>query len=167
MKHLFHIHSNTCYLVALGIVEKKALDVNDVFFLICRKLPKIVDEIHHLYIDNMLYYFPYFTNSHLFRFQFLYSQRAIRKIDYIIDTSIDEEYVYYVHNSRHYLNSIIISHPLCQQVEFMEDGLDMYFEIEKEDIIYIIFGRIITVIYIFRKKLVFVGEELVEIKKLI
>jgi hypothetical protein len=130
MKHIFHIHSNTCYLVSLGIVDKKRLNVGDVIFLICRNLPKIVDEIHHLYIDNTLYYFPYFTNSHLFSFQFLYSQRAIRKVDYIINESVDEEYVYYVHNSRHYLNSIIVSHPLCQQVEFMEDGLDAYFDSE-------------------------------------
>lgn len=128
MKHLFHIHSNTCYLTALGIIRHKKINFTDAIFFIFRNLPVIIKNIKHVHIHDRLYYFPYLTNKQLITFKFIYSKYIIKEIDRIINEHIGTEYIYYAHNSRHYLNSVIKTNKFCNQIEFIEDGLDMYLD---------------------------------------
>lgn len=128
MKYLFHVHSYTCYITSLGVIKTENLSKEDVTFLICRGLPVIDNDIKHVYMDDHLYYQPYFTNKQLTSFKFLKSKKYIKQVDKIIDNNFDEKFVYYVHNSRNYLYRIVISHPLCEEVQFIEDGLDMYLD---------------------------------------
>ena len=127
MKHVFHIHSFTCYITSVGVVKMEDIPMNDVIFVIYRSIPKIFTEVKHIYIPDNKYYFPYFTNKKLFNFSFLLTKKYIKYFDNIIYNEIGNDYIFYVHNSRGYLYRIFITNNFCKEVRFIEDGLDAYF----------------------------------------
>ncbi|WP_422361176.1 polysialyltransferase family glycosyltransferase [Reichenbachiella sp.] len=133
MLHVFHIHSNTCYISAFGVIHEHSIPNEDVIFILCRNLPILHKEIKCFRIDDDLYYFPFLRNNQLHNFKFLHSKDRIREIDSMIENEIDQEFIYYVHNSRNYLYRIIITHHLCKEVRFIEDGLDMYLDRKEFD----------------------------------
>jgi len=128
MKHLFHIHSYTCYITSVGILDKENIATSDAIFFIYRSVPIIRKDIKHVFIEDKLYYFPFFTNRKLVNFKFLKTKEIINKFDKIINNEVGDKYIYYVHNSRSYLYRIFITHKSCEEVRFIEDGLDVFLE---------------------------------------
>lgn len=128
MKHVFHIHSNTCYISAFGVIHDESIPNEDIIFILCRNLPVLQTGIKYFRIEDELYYFPFLRNNQLHKFEFLHSKNKIREIDSIIEKEIGQDFIYYVHNSRNYLYRVVITHKSCKEVRFIEDGLDMYLD---------------------------------------
>ena len=127
MKHVFHIHSYTCYITSVGVLRTEEIKKEEAVFFIYRNLPKIIEGIEHVFVSDEDYYFPFFTNKKLLSLDFLKVKSCINMYDNLINERINEPYIYYVHNSRSYLYRVFITHTNCEEVRFIEDGLDMYF----------------------------------------
>lgn len=126
MKHLFYIHSQTCTITALKIIQDQNLDISNVIFLISRNTPNLDNRIKHINIYPLVDLWNYFNIRSLFNFRWIYNNRILNILDSLIERVAPNGFVFYSQNGRHYKYNIFISHPLCKGNHYIEDGLDMY-----------------------------------------
>ena len=128
MKHLFLVHSNITYLASLGVILRENLSINDVIIISTSKY-----EINY----------PIPTHPQLprpFRQIFFHPIDCICVVKYIdkkISKMVDkEEFIAYIPALLH-IHSTVITHPLCKEFHFIEEGLSVYKEqIDWHDVTY-------------------------------
>jgi hypothetical protein len=136
MKHVFYIHSQTCYITSLKVIQYSKILKEDVIFLISRNTPLYQNHYksYHIYpiIDN----WPFYTHKTLINFKWIYNRRIKTIVDKIIENFIGEDFIFYSQNSRHYKYNLFISSYKCVDNRFIEDGLDMYTSYQEFNIKY-------------------------------
>lgn len=125
MKHIFHVHNQSSYLSALSIIDNYAINNNDVVFMSARGVCDGGESIQVINIDDDIYYHRFTSTRYIFKLDFLRNNKYIDVIDGWLDV-IGEPYTYYVPHCRNPLYSIVITHPNCSQVHYIEDGSDAY-----------------------------------------
>lgn len=125
-KHIFYIHSQTCYVISLKIIQHKNLDINNVIFLLSRNTPIIEPKIKHLHIYPILDNWGFYTFRKLLNLKWLNNRRVVKIIDNIIENTVPKDFIFYSQNGRHYKYNIFISSKKCFGNHYIEDGLDMY-----------------------------------------
>ena len=126
MLHVFYVHSQTCYVAALKIIEFKKLDRSKIVILNARSTPKIDSRLRHIYIKPLLDNWKFYALRDIPDFKWLHTRRVIRLYDSIIDEILNEKFIFYSQNGRHYKYNIFISSSLCIGNNYFEDGLDNY-----------------------------------------
>lgn len=127
MKHVFYIHSYITYIVAVSVVAELALDHRDLVFIYGR-------DFHYRHIpDIAVYELP--SNlmalsrvpSYGKRFIFLRKHRDIKALDKLIDRLAGGgSFTAYLPLTKNYLMQLIVTHPQCGGLIFLEEGLLSY-----------------------------------------
>jgi len=125
-KHIFYIHSQTCYITSLKIVKYENLDINNVIFLLARDTPVIEPKFKHFHIYPIIDNWGFYTLRRLFDMMWLNNRRIVNLIDNFIENVVPVNFIFYSQNGRHYKYNIFISSKKCIGNNYIEDGLDMY-----------------------------------------
>lgn len=120
MKHLFLVHSHITHVVALAIIRRESIALQDAVFLLDRKFETKVDHIVVVPMDLPDEYFLIFKNP----FRGWYHLRRIRQF---IDGLAPAEFVLYFPHTFSDFANIGIAHPRCVGYSLMEEGLGSYF----------------------------------------
>lgn len=117
MKHVFVIHSNITYLSALGVIMKEKLSLDDVVILswnnFAREVPVKVHRVRQYAIKD------------IFRHPIDYIFK-VRYLDRIIAELVNyEPYIAYT-EALFSFHDVVVTHPLCQKFNFIEEGLSVY-----------------------------------------
>jgi hypothetical protein len=129
MKHIFHIQSNINLVSALGIIEFKALNKDDVILSVCRNINVSYLPYEICTIPDTIYYHSYNKLSTLRKFDWLCNKTIISLIDdFIKNVSDSNNFIYYCPNSRNFHHRVFITNKYCKGVEYIEDGMDAYLE---------------------------------------
>lgn len=124
MKHLFYIHSYVTYLVALGVIEHRKIDDDDVVMLFARgNIPQ--SRFLFVNIDTEfpgLWGLPAYGN----RFLYIKKRREIKKLDSLIQKMCKGDYICYLPTDSHYLQQLLGTHKSCARVDYIEEGLFSY-----------------------------------------
>ena len=127
MKHLFYIHSYVTYLAALGVIEHKCINDEDVAF-ICGRGVAFNDRFKSLNVNNA---FPSLALQPTYgtRWMYLKKRKDIFAFDQIVSELVDgKQYFCYLPSNNHFLLQLIASHKLCVGINFIEEGLSSYDE---------------------------------------
>lgn len=117
MKHVFCIHSNITYLAALGVICKEKLSLEDVVIVTnCKFQRNTPIKVHQILPFRKIW-------SHLIN---VFS--PVRYIDKQIAKLVDNDiYIAYT-EALFAFHDVVVTHPLCQQFHFIEEGLSVYYE---------------------------------------
>ena len=126
MLHVFYVHSQTCYVAAMRIIEFNVIDREKVIIFISRNTPKIDAVLSHVYIQPVLDNWMFYSLRNILDFRWLHTRRVIDIFDSIIERHVGNEFIFYSQNGRHYKYNVIISSRLCVGNNYFEDGLDNY-----------------------------------------
>lgn len=120
MKHVFCIHSNITYLAALGVVCKEQIPLEDVVIVTNYEFEKDAPiRVHKI--------LPYSGLRSIFRHP-INALFAVRCIDREITKLVgNEPYIAYT-EALFAFHDLVVTHPLCQQFHFIEEGLSVYYE---------------------------------------
>lgn len=123
MKHVFCIHSNITYLAALGVVCRENLPLADVVIVSNnnyeRDTPVKVHQIRS--------YGGWYNWHNIWRHP-INSICTVRYIDNEIKRLVgNETYIAYT-EALFAFHDVIVTHPLCQQFHFIEEGLSVYYK---------------------------------------
>jgi hypothetical protein len=118
MKHVFIIHSNITYLSALGVIMKEKINLDDVVILswnnFQREEPVKVHRVKQYDAVRNIFRHPI---DYIFKVRYL--DRTIAKlVDY-------EPYIAYT-EALYFFHDVVVTHPLCQKFNFIEEGLVVY-----------------------------------------
>ncbi|EOD9422227.1 hypothetical protein [Vibrio campbellii] len=131
MKHIFHIHSNSCYLSALLIIDNEGLSIQDCILFICRNVKVNKEKFKTIEIEDEIYSHRYNAIRYFHKFPFKKNKTYIDKIDASIEECIkQDQYTYYAPHCRNPFYQVFITHPRCVQVHYLEDGMDAYLDME-------------------------------------
>ena len=123
MIHLFYVHSHTTYLSALGTIKLLNVPVSDVVFVLSRNY-KINNEMFPS--CETIDFSDQFTYLMLHKHHIKRSLRKTREIDSIINAKIGANYLAFLPHIGVFMTQIIASHPLCIEVNFIEEGSACY-----------------------------------------
>jgi len=126
IKHIFYIHSQTCYITSLKIVQYENIEVNSVIFLLARNTPIIEPKFKHFHIYQIIDNWGFYALRKLLDFKWLQNRRIVNLIDNFIEKIVPDNFIFYSQNGRHYKYNIFISSKKCIGNNYIEDGLDMY-----------------------------------------
>lgn len=117
MKHIFVVHSNLTYLSALGVICKERLPLQDVVVISDMYVREEPVKCHYIDIKRPL------------KAVFQHPNKVLRPFKYV-DKKIGEligheDFILYV-TAFFSLQRICVSHPLCKQFHFIEEGLSNY-----------------------------------------
>lgn len=126
MFHVFYVHSQTCYVAVLKIIEFEQLDRSKVVVLVARNTPIIDGRLKHVFIKPVLDEWKFYALRDIWDMRWLHTRRVIDLFDSIIETYVNGKFVFYSQNGRHYKYNVIVSSPLCIGNNYFEDGLDNY-----------------------------------------
>jgi hypothetical protein len=126
LKHVFYLHSQTCYITALKVIKNKKISSDQVIFLISRNTPLFSNNYQSFHIYPILDNWPFYTQKQLINLKWIFNYKALKIFDNIINNFIQDKFVFYSQNSRHYKYNVFISSKNCVENHFIEDGLDMY-----------------------------------------
>lgn len=120
MKHVFCIHSNITYLAALGVICKEMLPLEDVVIVtnhdFIRDTPVKVHQIRTCSGLRNVWRHP---------MRILFTVRYIdREIAKLVG---NEMYIAYT-EALFAFHDVVVTHPLCSQFHFIEEGLSVYYE---------------------------------------
>lgn len=125
MKHLFYVHSYVTYLVALGVIDYYRIDDKDVC-IFCARFNLLQTRFRCISVDTnfkQLFGLPAYGT----RFLYIKKRVEIFKLDaFIKDITEGSEFICYLPSDGHYLQQLIGSHKLCNQVHYIEEGLFSY-----------------------------------------
>lgn len=122
MKAIFYIHSHTCFLTTLGVIEYEALVPSDVIFIYTRNYKNDLINIPYVVFD----YSDYFKKIVESGFNFLKINQIVIEIDKKIEEDIGDSYLVYLPHVGVPLMQIIASHQLCKGIAFIEEGVGSY-----------------------------------------
>jgi hypothetical protein len=125
-KHIFYIHSQTCYVISLKIVQYENLDINNVLFLLARNTPIVEPKFKHYHIYPIIDNWGFYKLRSLLDMRWLNNRRVVNLIDNFIENVVPVNFIFYSQNGRHYKYNIFISSKKCIGNNYIEDGLDMY-----------------------------------------
>jgi len=125
-KHIFYIHSQTCYITSFKTVQYENIDANDVIFLLARNTPVIEPKFKHFHIYPIIDNWRFYRVRKLLNLKWLNNPRIVKIIDNFIEKNVPNNFVFYSQNGRHYKYNIFISSKKCINNHYIEDGLDMY-----------------------------------------
>lgn len=127
MKYIFHIHSSINSVIASAIIKEEGLSLSDVLFVCCRGVTSEFVDVKTVTLTDDIYLHPFCAPRKLFSFKFLANGKVINTIDSIIEDFCGEDcFQYYVPHSKNSFYSVFFTHTRCQQVHYLEDGLDAY-----------------------------------------
>lgn len=117
MKHVFCVHSNITYLAALGVICKEKLPITDVVIVTnCRFERDTPVKVHQILPLCNVWRHP------------LDAIFTVRYIDREIAKLVgDKTYIAYT-EALFAFHDVVVTHPLCQQFHFIEEGLSVYYE---------------------------------------
>ena len=125
MKHLFYVHSYVTYLVVLGIIDYYRIKDDDVC-IFCARLNIHQTRFRCISVDTnfkKLWGLPAYGT----RLLYIKKRVEILKLDnFIKNITKGSEYICYLPSDGHYLQQLIGSHKLCNQVHYIEEGLFSY-----------------------------------------
>ncbi len=125
LKHVFYLHSQTCYITALKVIKYKKILNDQVILLISRNTPLFNNKYQTFHIYPILDNWPFYTQKKIFNLKWIFNYKALKIFDNVINF-INDDFIFYSQNSRHYKYNIFISSKNCVENHFIEDGLDMY-----------------------------------------
>ncbi len=118
MKHVFYIHSNLTYLVALGVMCKENLDEKDVLIISRYKLENNLP-VPVCFID--------FTRNYKKPWKSNWMFSPYKYIDRIIEKSIGRNpFIAYV-DAMVFPAKLIVSNPKCKMFHFIEEGSSAHY----------------------------------------
>ena len=123
MKHLFYIHSHSTFLSALATIKLLNLPIFKVVFVITRNY-RINNEMFPP--CKIIDFSDQFTNLTNNKYHIRRTIKKVEEIDVIISREIGTFYLAYLPHIGVYLMQIIGSHPLCLEVNFIEEGNACY-----------------------------------------
>ena len=126
MKHVFYIHSQTCYITALKVIKFEEILKDQVILLISRNTPLFKNDYQSFHVYPLLDNWPFYTQKQILSFKWFMNRKILNIFDHIINNMIKDNFVFYSQNSRHYKYNVFISSKNCIENHFIEDGLDMY-----------------------------------------
>jgi len=126
LKHVFYLHSQTCYISALKVIKHKKISNDQVILLISRNTPLFRNKYQSFHIYPILDNWPFYTQKEIFNLKWMFNYKALKVFDNVINNFIKFKFVFYSQNSRHYKYNVFISSKNCIENHFIEDGLDMY-----------------------------------------
>jgi hypothetical protein len=126
MKHIFYVHSQTCYITALKVIKFEKILKDQVILLISRNTPLFKNDYQSFHIYPLIDNWPFYTQKQILSFKWFMNRRILNIFDYFINNMIEDNFVFYSQNSRHYKYNVFISSKKCIENHFIEDGLDMY-----------------------------------------
>lgn len=117
MKHVFVIHSNITYLSALGVILKDTLNLDDVVILswnnFVRDEPVKVHQVQQ-YAAKDIFQHPI---DYIF---------TVRYLDSAIAKLVNHEPFIAYTEALFFFHDVVVTHPLCQKFNFIEEGLSVY-----------------------------------------
>lgn len=126
MKHIFIIHSHTLFLSSLGIINKLAIEDNDILFLFHRHYKTIIP-FNYKWIDIS----DEFENTYKILFSwsrkhFLIDKRQRRAsldfFDKLIDSNAQEGYYLYIPHLQGFAFQIMATNDKCKECFFVQEG---------------------------------------------
>lgn len=118
MKHIFFVHSHTCYAVCLGVIEHENLAWNDVIFVTDRSY-KIPDKSRTAIPAPDESWFSIERNIFTGR-------RKLRQIDQYIRKLCPTEFEYYCPHTLTPFNNFMADHSNCHAINVIEEGTASY-----------------------------------------
>ena len=106
-KHLFYIHSQTCYVTSLKIVKRENIDTINVLFLLARNTPIIESKFKHYHIYPIIDNWGFYTLRKLLDMRWLNNRRVVNLIENFIENIVPSNFIFYSQNGRHYKLSLI------------------------------------------------------------
>jgi hypothetical protein len=126
MKHVFYVHSQTCYITALKVIKFEEILKDQVILLISRNTPLFKNDYQSFHIYPLIDNWPFYTQKQILSFKWFMNRKILNIFDNVINNMIKDNFVFYSQNSRHYKYNAFISSKNCIENHFIEDGLDMY-----------------------------------------
>jgi hypothetical protein len=126
MKHVFYVHSQTCYITALKVIKFEKILKDQVILLISRNTPLFKNDYQSFHIYPLIDNWPFYTQKQILSFKWFMNRKILNIFDNVINNMIKDNFVFYSQNSRHYKYNAFISSKNCIENHFIEDGLDMY-----------------------------------------
>ena len=126
MKHVFYVHSQTCYITALKVIKFEKILKDQVILLISRNTPLFKNDYQSFHIYPLIDNWPFYTQKQILSLNWFINRKILNMFDYIVNHMIKDNFVFYSQNSRHYKYNVFISSKNCVKNHFIEDGLDMY-----------------------------------------
>lgn len=123
MKHIFLIHSHITCEVALAIIRRERIALEDVVFLLDRQFETQVSGINMVPLDLPDEYFLIDKNP-------LRGWRHLRRIRKFIDELSAGDFVCYFPHTYSEFANMAAAHPRCKGYNLMEEGLWSYFSVE-------------------------------------
>lgn len=127
MKHIFYIHSYITYIVAVSVVAELALDHRDVVFIYGRSFHyRDIPDIAVAELPSNLMALSR-VPSYGKRFIFFRKHRDIKALDKLIGRLTQSgNFTAYLPLTKNYLMQLIVTHPQCGGLIFLEEGLLSY-----------------------------------------
>ncbi|WP_462264585.1 polysialyltransferase family glycosyltransferase [Mucilaginibacter sp.] len=122
MKHLFYIHSHTTYLTALGVIELKELQPENIIMVRTRNYSSNLTAHNYKQVDLS----AEFTLSQSYKYNIFKLNALLRQIDRLIYTLAGESYIAYLPHVGVFLMQVIFTHPLCAGLALLEEGSNAY-----------------------------------------
>ncbi len=127
MKYIFHIHSNINYLCAVLIIANDNIAPKDVIFLCFRGIRCSSEFGRSIEIENSIYLHPFNSPRNIYKLRFFKNSKYINHIDKCIEDVIGtNDFTYYAPHCKNPIYAVLISHPNCVQLHYIEDGMDAY-----------------------------------------
>lgn len=123
MKHIFLIHSHITCEVALAIIRREHIALEDVVFLLDRQFVTQVSGINTVPLDLPDEYSLIYKNP-------LRGWRHLRRIRKFIDNLSAGDFVCYFPHTYSEFANLAAAHPRCKGYSLMEEGLWSYFSVE-------------------------------------
>ena len=86
LKHVFYLHSQTCYISALKVIKHKKISNDQVILLISRNTPLFRNKYQSFHIYPILDNWPFYTQKEIFK-----SQNAGKKTSQEIENFLDKK----------------------------------------------------------------------------
>lgn len=120
MKHVFCIHSNITYLAALGVICRERLPLEDVLIVTNNKFERETPvKVHRIQPCGGWCNVWHHPINAIF---------TVRYMDRVIAKLVENEmYIAYT-EALFAFHDVVVTHPLCQQFHFIEEGLSVYCE---------------------------------------
>jgi len=116
MKHIFTVHSPITYFCAANVVYHERLKTEDVFFLCSGYYPD----------SSLGKVFPSVSDKNKTFLQKIQAFNIAKASDtYISNVCKNESFTAYI-DLAHYYQKLLITHPLCEQFHFIEEGTASY-----------------------------------------
>ena len=113
LKHVFYLHSQTCYITALKVIKNKKISNDQVILLISRNTPLFSNKYQSFHIYPLLDNWPFYTQKKIFNLKWIFNYKALNIFDNVINNFIKFNFVFYSQNSRHFKYNVFISSKNC------------------------------------------------------